>query len=255
MRRLHLFLLATAFLLGIVWNIQAQNFAVEFFGNVDDHVTAPDSDSLDIDGKAFTMEAWVFPTEIRDPEGIVINKEDSYEMAVWKGELKWAIAAPRWAWFGGGPVELNKWSHIAVTYDGDISMGWVNGKKVSEDKQNKGNIIPRDGDASPFSVGWRAWGHHGPFSGIIDEVRVSDTVRYTKDFDVPEKEFEPDKNTRVLYHFNEGTGKKTKDFSGNKNEAELIGGVKWVTSDVPIKPASVSIPDKLATTWCLIKSQ
>ena len=255
MRKLHLFLLATIFLLGIVWNIQAHNFAVEFFGSADDHVTAPDSDSVDISGKELTMEAWVFPTEICDPEGVVINKEDSYEMAVYGGELKWAIAAPTWAWFGGGPVELNKWSHIAVTYDGDASIGWVNGKKASENMQNKGNIIPKDGDGSPFSIGWRAWGHNGPFSGIIDEARVSDTVRYTKDFDVPEKEFEPDDNTRVLYHFNEGSGKKTKDFSGNKNEAELIGNVKWVESEAPIKPASVFPSDKLTTSWGLIKNQ
>ena len=250
MKRLHLILLSTIFLSGIAWNIQAQNFAVEFFGSGNDRVSAPDSDSLDISSKEFTMEAWVFSAG----GGIVVNKENSYEMAIHGSRLEWAIAAPTWAWFGGGTVESNKWAHVAVTYDGDTSIGWVNGKKVSEDKTNKGNIIPQDGAGSPFSVGWRPYGNHDPFTGIIDEVRVSDTVRYTKKFEVPNEEFKPDDKTRVLYHFNEGTEKKIKDSSGNKNDAELVGGITWVKSEAPIKSVSAVSPlGMLTTAWGLIK--
>jgi hypothetical protein len=55
--------------------------AIEFFADPADTVIAPDSDSLDIDGTEFTMEAWVFPTGTQignGNEGIIINKEDSY---------------------------------------------------------------------------------------------------------------------------------------------------------------------------------
>ena len=250
MKKLHLFLLAAVFLMGIVWNIQADNFAVEFFGSGNDRVTAPDSDSLDISGKDFTMEAWVFSKG----GGIIVNKENSYEMQI--HPLAWAIAAPTWAFFGNAIVASNEWVHIAVTYDGETSIGWVNGKKASEDKTNKGNIIPQDGDGSPFSVGWRPYGDHTPFTGIIDEVRVSSVVRYTKKFEVPEEEFKPDNDTRVLYHFNKGKEKKIKDFSKNKNDAELIGGVEWVKSDVPIKTYLAASPlGRLTTTWGLIKRQ
>jgi len=250
--RLHLLLLSTIFLLGVVWNIQAQNFALEFFGNGNDRVSAPDSDSLDIAGKEFTMEAWVFSKG----GGIVVNKENSYEMAVHGSTLEWAIAAPTWAWFRGGTVESNKWAHIAVTYDGNTSISWVNGKKVGEDKTNKGNIIPQDGDGSPFSVGWRPYGSHDPFTGIIDEVRVSSAVRYTKDFKAPSEEFSRDDQTRVLYHFNEGAKNKIKDSSGNKNNAELMGGITWLKPGAPIKSVSAISPSgKLTTTWSTIKSQ
>ena len=43
------------------------------------------------------------------------------------------------------------------------------------------------------------------FNGIIDEVRISNTVRYTKDF-TPPRRFEPDEHTLALYHFDTGLG-------------------------------------------------
>ena len=73
---------------------------------------------------------------------------------------------------------------------------------------------------------------------------------------MPEKEFKPDSHTRVLYHFNEGKEKKIKDLSKNKNDAELVGGVAWVKSDVPIKTVLAASPlGRLTTTWGLIKKQ
>ena len=43
------------------------------------------------------------------------------------------------------------------------------------------------------------------FNGIIDEVRISNIARYTKDF-TPTKHFETDKHTMALYHFDEAKG-------------------------------------------------
>jgi hypothetical protein len=87
---------------------------------------------------------------------------------------------------------------------------------------------------------------------MIDEARVSDIVRYTKDFKLPDREFEPDKNTRILWHFNEGRGDKIEDASGNKNTGERIGKAKWVPG-APIKPAAVKPGGKLTTMWGRMK--
>ena len=38
------------------------DFAMEFFGDAGDSAFAPDSDSLDVVGKTFTMEAWAKAT-------------------------------------------------------------------------------------------------------------------------------------------------------------------------------------------------
>ena len=63
------------------------------------------------------------------------------------------------------------------------------------------------------------------FSGIIDEVRISKTARYTANF-TPKPRHEPDADTLGLYHFDEGTGDIAYDASPNKNHARIFGA-KW----------------------------
>jgi hypothetical protein len=79
-------------------------------------------------------------------------------------------------------------------------------------------------------------------------------VRYPKgkDFPVPSREFKPDKNTVVLYHFNAGKGDTTKDESEYKNDGEITNA-KWVESDAPIGPAAIDTQDTLSTTWGWLK--
>ncbi len=105
-------------------------------------------------------------------------------------------------------------------------------------------------------MGWRPCCGNEPFSGLIDEVRISDAVRYQKgkDFPLPSREFKPDKNTVVLYHFNESKGTTVKDESEYKNDGEITNA-KWVESDAPIGPAAISSKNTLSTTWSLIKNR
>ena len=226
----------------------AQGSAIKFVGNAGQQVQAKSSPSLSLSGKTLTMEAWVFPTG----DGVIINKENSYECALVGGQLQFAIQAPTWAWFGKGTVPVNEWSHIAVTYDGVESICWVNGKKTATDKTNSGNILPT-GD--PFNIGWRPYGDHQPFSGTIDEVRVSSVVRYTKEFKVPTTAFVTDADTAILLHLDEGKGLETKDISGNGNNCEVIGDPDWVKSTAPIADAKISVEKngKLSTTWAMLK--
>ena len=67
------------------------------------------------------------------------------------------------------------------------------------------------------------------FHGTIDEVRISKSVRFDKDF-TPTNRFETDANTLALYHFDEGGGDVLKDSSGNAHHAKIVGA-KWVTVD------------------------
>ena len=87
-------------------------------------------------------------------------------------------------------------------------------------------------------------------------MRVSNVVRYqkNKNFAIPDREFTPDGNTIVLYHFNEGKGQKTKDASKFKNDGEVDGGAKFVKSKAPIKFAAVELRDKLTTMWAQTKA-
>jgi hypothetical protein len=233
----------------------AQNFAMEFFANPADSVIIvnPD-DSLSAFGKTFTMEAWVFPTGPQNGDGIIVNKENSYEMAIRAGDqLMYAINAGAWDWWGGGKPEIGKWHHVAVTYDGKETISWLNGKNTDVKKIDTLDIVK---NAEPFQIGRRVCCGGTPFKGFIDEVRISDVVRYTKDFPIPKSEFVPDKNTRALYHFNEGKGDTISDATGNKkNTAKVEGKPKWSGPDkgAPLEGAAVESSGKLTTMWSKMK--
>jgi hypothetical protein len=250
MRRLTLIACAVVLALWVNHDtMAADNFAVEFKGDGKTRVIAPDSPSLNITDE-LTMEAWVFPTATSG-SAIIINKEDSWECALQNNVLKAAIKAAEWAWHGGGEVKLNEWTHVAVSFDGKEHHTFVNGKYEAS-RPNAGKIQATN---QTFHVGWRICCNNEPFTGIIDEVRISNVARYQKkqDFKVPDREFEPDADTVVLYHFNEGKGAKASDASKHKNDGDVDGGAKFVNNAAPIKPAAVEAGGKLSVTWGSIK--
>ena len=220
------------------------NSALEFFADPADSAIAPDSDSLDVEG--------IKATGPQNGDGIIINKENSYEMALRAGDtFMFAIQAGAWDWFGGGKPTMNEWHHVAVTYDGTNTQGWIDG--VAAPAPTKANAVDLASTAEPFQVGRRVCCGTTPFLGVIDEVRVSDVVRYTADFPLQTREFETDANTRVLWHFNEGAGVAIADDSGNGNDGELEGGPQW-TEGAPIGAAGVDLRGKVAVRWGAIKA-
>ncbi|NOT29794.1 MAG: hypothetical protein HOP15_05010, partial [Planctomycetes bacterium] len=52
------------------------------------------------------------------------------------------------------------------------------------------------------------------FSGWLDELRLSNSLRYSTSFAVPSAPFAPDGATAALYHFDEGVGNVVQDSSG-----------------------------------------
>lgn len=79
------------------------------------------------------------------------------------------------------------------------------------------------------------------FSGWLDELRISTTIRYTGDFAPPNRRFVADAQTVGLYHFDEGTGTIVHDQSGAPDGPSdgflSVGGNPtgpiWVVSDAP----------------------
>ncbi|MDW8465522.1 MAG: LamG-like jellyroll fold domain-containing protein [Chloroherpetonaceae bacterium] len=64
------------------------------------------------------------------------------------------------------------------------------------------------------------------YSGFLDELRISNTVRYTSAFTPPTAPFAPDANTVGLYHFDEGIGTTlTNSISTLSNGAISVGGL------------------------------
>ena len=140
----------------------------------------------------------------------------------------------------------SSWNHVAVVYDGDGATNddrlktYVNG--VQQTLAFTGTIPSTMPVANiPYYVGsYNATGG-ASYNGKIDEIRVSNIVRYSANFTPQTTPFEPDGNTKLLFHFDENgddprlTG-KVFDASGNGNNG-TITGAKYV-NDSPIKASS-----------------
>jgi hypothetical protein len=235
----------------------AANMALRLEGDPESFFEAPDDESFDGDiGDQLTVEAWVNPDKV-DGENMILNKEDSYEIAVVDGTFQVAIqpAGGGWEWVvdNAGPVNAGEWTHVAATYDGTVIRTYVNGEHYST--FDKSGVLNNSPDT--FKVGRRTRGDavtHSIYTGLIDEVRVSKVVRYTEaGFDVPTAPFEPDGDTVALYHFDEADGTGIKDASENRNDGNLINDAVLVPADTPI--AAVDAAGKLAITWGKMKSE
>lgn len=207
--------------------------ALSLSGGPENFFAVPDNDSLDKNlGSAFTAEAWVNPAvnvadEATHPlnEFMILNKEDSYEIAIRNNDVAAEAtfqAAIRvnggsWDWTYGEPagtVPANTWTHVAATFDGLVIRLFVNGKMEHSVEwpgpDGAKGVIDWEGGTSAgnstLKIGRRGRGGetHSFYVGLIDEVRISKVVRYTEaGFEVPKKRFTPDADTVALYHFDE----------------------------------------------------
>lgn len=123
--------------------------------------------------------------------------------------------------------KAGEWVHIAVTWDvTDTTRKYnkskynqasehfeifLNGKKCRRIFSTPGRLKLYIGEsfAKNFDIsGIPEWITVGPGNGTYDELRISDIVRYNKDFTLPKKAFKTDKNTKVLMHFDDSINAK-----------------------------------------------
>ncbi len=149
----------------------------------------------------------------------------------------------------------NKWHHIAITREGQTGMMsiFINGQPDASGQGPAGNIAYEPGrntsypDSDPFLVIGAEKHDGGPaypsFSGYLDELRVSNRVRYSSAFTKPAGTFKADEQTVALFHFDEGEGRVVKDeTSGTEGEVFSGGepaGPVWM-EDSPFREAQNS---------------
>ena len=130
-------------------------------------------------------------------------------------------------------LETGKWYHMAVTWDIDGKDNkaniFINGrlKAFSLYKPLMKSDTPVDKLAPPDAavrLGVGDWYGHMFTAGLFDELRISQTVRYTGNYDVPRRPFESDADTCVLMHFD---GDLRAEVNGKASEAALKAGRLW----------------------------
>ena len=145
-------------------------------------------------GTDITIEAWVRPTSNGNAGNThthrcIVSKGDDIYMnfGIDNGKL-------RFYWHDGqqnlvesaGQVPLNEWSHVAVTIDSNNIKLWIRGE---HDGSGTFTGISAAHESGPSWIGHTARlpGHqyypdYSSFLGHIDEVRVTNGVRYTENF-------------------------------------------------------------------------
>jgi len=217
---------------------------------------------------------WVFGNQMFDRDVFGDGDYGDYGVSLAGGRIAFGV--------GRGPEDNticgatnladSSWHHVAVTRGLD---GWmrifVDGDLDGEGQGPAGDISYRNGRSTshsddPFLV-IGAEKHdinrttYPSFSGWIDEVRLSNSIRYTGDFVRPAQRFTTDPNTVGLWHLDEGFGNVINDssgfaggpsqgvrkYGGETNGPEWTDDTLWYVPPPTPTPTSTSTPTATAT--------
>ena len=209
------------------------NYALSFDGGAD-FVLVTNTPSLDLSNQ-FTLEAWVYPRSFSGRDRAVISKvggtggNNGYQMGFGQdGRLFLLFNASGESWPANSvstpPLDiLNKWTHVAGTYDNDTMRLYVNGLLAASNTigaksavKSLSNLrIGVDDNGSVF------------FDGVIDEARVWNVARSGSTIlsGMSQGLTGNETGLAACWRFNEGAGGVAADLSPNKNNGILGNGV------------------------------
>jgi hypothetical protein len=135
-----------------------------------------------------------------------------------------------------GTIPTDAWVHIALQWDANSGSSlWVDGQQV---QSSTTVMTPRDpANSSVIYLGenWaRTAPYDGGFDGSVQNLRISDVVRYSSTF-TPPLEFTPDNDTRVLYRLDEGGGNGS-DTAANGGAAIPSAASLWQADQPCLNP-------------------
>ncbi len=206
------------------------NCALRFDG-AGDYVRVPDDPTLDGGARDLTVEAWIWFDQVTSNCMTIARKgtasSSTYDYWLHKNmgpadSLYWASNSG-YSVIGWSAVGPGQWYHYAGVYDagsGSASIylngtQWATSAASTPTSNNEDVLIGMD------------WDSGCGMDGVIDEVRISSSVRYTGAFS-PATSFSADADTLALWHFDEYTGSVVYDSSGNGNDGTVVGAT-WTT--------------------------
>jgi len=209
------------------------------FDGAESHV---DIAALSLDAsKPYTVEFWGTPTEL--PGGSVLKFHGPIGFSLWRGlnYANWGTLALPGPASTAGPtvaqthtrrITIDQRQHVAMTFEPSTSTIriFLDGSDVGSSVYSVPIEADRkDADATKepgaFTIGAFP-GARTYFSGTIDELRVSQSIRYPGAFH-PEDTFSKDPSTVLLFHFDERSGDVLTDSSGRGQHGRIVGA-EWV---------------------------
>lgn len=210
---------------------------------------------------------WINGNVIVDRDVYFAGDFGDYGISVYGGRIAFGVANSSTSTTICGTINVldNAWHHVAVTRSsatGEMRI-FVDGVLAGQGNGPAGDIRYNVGrstnfpNSDPFLVlgaeKHDAGSNYPSYNGLMDEFRISNTIRYSSNFSRPTQPFATDANTRVLYRFNEGSGTTLQDASGNNVTAQVkVGGPSagpvYVSNDLPPLAGTSSSTTSLTTT-------
>ncbi len=151
-------------------------------------VPATSGGSLDIHG-SLTLEAWIRPTSVSGKQGIITR---NFHSALFLDSGKTKFGVDGFSGFvsvaSNTNIPTSEWTHVAGVYDSAQSKLriYINGVL---DNESSGSVSTWYTNSNPLVIGNSRYAvlgsdHCCPFSGVIDEARVSSTAREASELNV-----------------------------------------------------------------------
>lgn len=200
---------------------------------VDDYASIDDNSTLDIGNGTtddFTIECFFYIPDLNgDLNQILIYKTWSYSLFLNTNTSSQDVIIFR--------LYPSSVDYVQILNSMDLSVGWHHIAAVYDNEYTADNDAmyifldgTRIGSTSAFEITPGAYNSSNalnigantgvvPFHGRIDEVRISDIIRYSgESYSVPSSDFSVDENTRALWHFSEDVGATSfSDATANNN--------------------------------------
>jgi hypothetical protein len=212
-------------------------------------------------------DGWITGRTIIDRDVYGGGDHGDYGIALASGRICFGVAqgSSGRTIYGSTNVANGQWRHIAVTRNassGQMQI-FVDGQPDASGTGPTGDISYRNGrstsypNSDPYLV-FGAEKHdigsaYPSYSGLLDDIRISNVVRYTGAFTRPATPHAVDGSTVALYRFDEGSGTTITDAAGGGSPGERRfggspAGPVYVT-DTPFggSPPATPTPTRTAT--------
>ena len=149
--------------------------------------------------------------------------------------------------FASAPMGTNAWHHFALTYNATSKTA----KTYIDGQLDVTVSVPFFSTNARFWVGRQDFTAAGFLKVSLDEMRISDVIRYTSNFTPQANEFSNDANTNALYHFNGSTTNLVDASSNGYHLAAMTPGAIPV-STLPLgSSATINAANSGQSSLCL----
>lgn len=168
------------------------------FDGTGDYLTTP---AFDLTGD-YTIECWFRVDNVSGGKTIIGGNDTSpyNAFSINNNDVYWNNPFIQFT----SDIVANTWYHAAVTRSGSTVRLFADGVLQGSGTDSSTIFASGIGANSEIRIGRDAFSSY--FDGYIDEVRISDTARYTSGFTVTTSAFENDEDTLLLLHMDGANG-------------------------------------------------